>query len=258
MFSFSRARVQEEAGFSLIEMLVTMVVLGFVMTGLANIFISGERASADGTARLTSQQNVNVAFTRLEYDARCASTATLLNKSGSNGGGVYLAIPAGCAHASGNVTWCVTSGTLVRIAGTTCSGTGVNLVSSVTTATPFSCYTAVTGAQPQLKVALTVNSGGKSDATSATDYITFRNNWTTTGSISSGSSTLTLADGTFIKNGDAITVAGAGAIPSGSSTATTLLATVSSGGLTTTLTLGTAASTTVSGAVVSAPTARCS
>jgi hypothetical protein len=129
---------------------------------------------------LTSQENVSVALTRLEYDARCAATATLLNKSGSNGGGVYLTIPAWCTHSTGNVTWCVSSGKLVRYGGaTTCTGTGVTLASSVTSATPFSCNTpAVTGALPQLVAALRVDSGGTSDATSVTDYITMHNDST--------------------------------------------------------------------------------
>lgn len=174
-----RARLQSQSGFTLVEMLVSMVVMGFVMGGLANIFISGSRASSDGQARLTSQQNVSVALSRLEYDARCASTASLLNKTGSNGGGVYLSIPTQCTHSTGDVSYCVTSGNLVRYAATTCTGTGVTLASSVTSATPFSCYTpAVTGALPQLKVALTVNSGGTSDATSTTDFITMRNDST--------------------------------------------------------------------------------
>jgi len=182
-----RARLQPQSGFTLVEMLVTMVVMGFVMGGLANIFISGSRASSDGQARLTSQQNVNVALTRLEYDGRCAESAGLLSKSGSNGGGVYLKIPYWCTHENGtldgtapnfyyDVSWCVTSGNLIRYAATTCTGTGVTLASSVTSATPFSCYTpAVTGALPQLVVAVRVDSGGTSDATSATDYITLRN-----------------------------------------------------------------------------------
>jgi prepilin-type N-terminal cleavage/methylation domain-containing protein len=171
-----RARLRPQSGFTLIEMLVTMVVMGFVMGGLANIFISGSRASSDGQARLTSQQNVSVALTRLEYDARCAATATLLNKSGSNGGGVYLTIPAWCSHSTGNVTWCVTSGSLIRYGGaTTCTGTGVTLASSVTSATPFSCTTPTGATNPQLVVALRVDSGGTSDATSVTDYITMHN-----------------------------------------------------------------------------------
>jgi prepilin-type N-terminal cleavage/methylation domain-containing protein len=174
-----RARLQPQSGFTLVEMLVTMVVMGFVLGGLANIFISGSRASSDGQARLTSQANVNVALGRLEYDARCASTASLLSKSGSNGGGVHLFMPNWCTHSTGDVSWCVTSGKLVRYAATTCTGTGVTLASSVTSATPFSCNTpAVTGALPQLVVTLSVNSGGTSDATSATDYITMHNDTT--------------------------------------------------------------------------------
>jgi prepilin-type N-terminal cleavage/methylation domain-containing protein len=170
-----RARLQPQSGFTLIEMLVSMVVMGLVMGGLANIFISGSRASSDGQARLTSQQNVTVALTRLEYDARCASTASLLNKSGSNGGGVHLSIPSQCTHSSGDVSWCVTSGSLVRYAATTCTGTGETFASSVTSATPFSCYTPTGAVDPQLVVALRVDSGGTSDATSATDYITMHN-----------------------------------------------------------------------------------
>jgi len=177
---FTRARLRAESGFSLLELLITMVVMGFVLGGLANIFISGSRASSDGQARLTSQQNVNVALSRLEYDARCASTATLLNKSGSNGGGVHLNIPAYCTHSTGDVSWCVTSGNLIRYAATTCTGTGVTLASSVTTPTPFSCYTPTGAVYPQLKVALTVDSGGTSDATSSTDYITMHNDSTLT------------------------------------------------------------------------------
>lgn len=63
--------------------------------------------------------------------------------------------------------------------------------------------------------------------------------WLTTGSITNGSATLTVADGQFWQNGDRITVAGAGAAGA------TLTTTVSSGGGTTTLTLAATASTTV-------------
>ena len=125
---------------------------------------------------MTSQQAVRVAFDRLEYDARCADTATLLNKTGSNGAGVYLHLPAQCAHSTGTVTWCVTSGSLTRNTGTTCPGTAQTFVTSVTSATPFSCYSPVSGSLPQLKVALTVNSSTRnSNKSVATDYITMHN-----------------------------------------------------------------------------------
>jgi len=168
-----RVRLPAESGFSLVELIITMVVMGIVVGGLANIFTSGERASADATARMQSQQRVRIAFDRLEYDARCASVATLL----SSGAGVALTLPSQCDHASGNVVWCVSSGALLRYSsGTNCSGATQTYVTDVTSATPFSCNLPVAGGLPQLKVVLAVNSTTRtSDQTTATDYITMRN-----------------------------------------------------------------------------------
>jgi prepilin-type N-terminal cleavage/methylation domain-containing protein len=170
----SRLRLHSQSGFSLVELVVTMAVMGIIIGSLASLFVSGERANSDATARMTSQQNVRAAFDRLEYDARCASTAALQ----SSGAGVYLSIPSRCDHASGTVTWCVSSGSLIRNTGTTCSATTHRLtyIGSVTSSTPFSCYSPVSGATPQLKVALTVNTTTRtSDNTTATDYITMHN-----------------------------------------------------------------------------------
>ncbi|HEY2072102.1 MAG TPA: type II secretion system protein [Gaiellaceae bacterium] len=174
----SRLRLHSESGFTLVELIISMAVMGIILGGLADVFVSGERANADATARMTSQQSVRAAFDRLEYDARCASTGTLLNKTGSNGAGVYLVLPSQCDHASGTVTWCVSSGSLIRNSGTTCAATTHRLtyITSVTSATPFSCYSPVSGSTPQLRVALTVNpSTRNSDKTTSTDLITMHN-----------------------------------------------------------------------------------
>jgi Tfp pilus assembly protein PilW len=177
MNSFApRARLQAESGISLVELIITMVLLGIVMGGLANVFISGERASADATARMMSQQNVRDALDRLEFDARCSDTATLLNKVGSNGGGVHLHLPSQCAHATGDATWCVTSRSLIRRSGTTCTGGAQTFITDVTSATPFACYSPAGGSSAQLKVVLIVNTTTRNgNQTSATDYITMRN-----------------------------------------------------------------------------------
>ena len=173
-----RARLWEDAGYTLVELLVAVVLLVILMAGLSDMFISAERANRDATARLTSQQNVRVAFDRLEYDARCASSASIQ----SSGVGVHLTFPTQtvpCAHATGNVTWCVSSGSLVRIVGTSCSTAGNIYVGNVTSAAPFACFNVpgITNPLPQLKVALTVDTvtTNKGDQTAATDYITMHN-----------------------------------------------------------------------------------
>lgn len=173
-----RARLWDDAGYTLVELMVAMVLLGILMGGLTQLFVSAERANTAATARMTSQQDVRLAFDRLEYDARCAQKATIQ----SSGAGVDLTFPTQtipCAHATGDVSWCVNSGSLVRVPGTSCTGTGQDYIDSVTSATPFSCYTVpgVTSPLPELEVALTVNTTPtvSGDGTTATDYITMHN-----------------------------------------------------------------------------------
>lgn len=170
----SRRRLRGEAGYTLVELIAAFTVLSIILGGLANMFVSAQRANTDADARMQSQQSVRLAFDRLEYDARCAQKATLQ----SGGQGVYLVIPSQCAHSNGNVTWCVNSGSLVRISGSSCGTSGMTFVTSVTSATPFSCYTpaGVTSPLPELQVTLTVNTTTRAaNQTSATDYITMHN-----------------------------------------------------------------------------------
>jgi prepilin-type N-terminal cleavage/methylation domain-containing protein len=162
----------DERGFTMIELLVTMVLMGIVMAGIVNMFVSGTRAGADANSRLTSQQNVRLAVGRLEFEGRCATTASIV----SSGAGVAFSIPDWCTHASGNVTWCVSGGTLTRYASNACSGTGQVFVTNVTSPTPFTIPTTASGDLPELDIAITVNPGTTA-ATSATltDTITLRN-----------------------------------------------------------------------------------
>ncbi len=60
MRSALRRLGREQRGFTLIELIVTMIILAFIMAGLANILTSGSRAASDATARMTGQQNVHV------------------------------------------------------------------------------------------------------------------------------------------------------------------------------------------------------
>ncbi len=173
-----RRLLRDESGMTLVELMIASVVLVLVMAGLSNMFVSGLRAGTNGNARLASQEAVRTAFDRLEYETRCAETATLV----SSGAGVALSLPGWCPNATGDVAWCVQSGSLVRIAGgTDCTGSGQTLVTDVSSATPFSCLTP-TGDLPRLEVSLTASTDGlAADATSAVDDIAMRNAAVTSG-----------------------------------------------------------------------------
>ena len=169
-----------ESGFTLPELLVVMGITTILMGGLATIFSLGLTTSKTETSILASQSGVVVALDRLDYEARCASNATLV----SGGAGVTLTFPSQCTHTTQPLaTWCVTGGSLVRYVNTlTCSGSGQTLTTNVTSATPFSCV-APLGSLAALKVVLTVNTGTTSaTASSGTDTITLENAALTTSS----------------------------------------------------------------------------
>jgi Tfp pilus assembly protein PilW len=169
----------DESGFTMVELVIVMFVTVLLMVGLSNMFVSGLRASTTASTRLSGQSNTNVALGRLEYEARCASAAALV----SSGAGVTLTIPSTCPHSNGSFTWCVTGTSLIRYAGSACSGTSQTLASNVTSAHPFSCLVTV-GDYPRLQVALTVNSSSASgDAVAATEQFDLRNAALSTASV---------------------------------------------------------------------------
>ena len=174
--------LREESGFTLPEMLIVLTITVILMGGLATIFGIGLNTSKTSNSILASQSGVVVALDRLDYEARCASKATLL----SSGAGVTLTYPSQCSghtpEAPGTVTWCVTGGSLVRYGGSACSGSSQTLTTNVTSTTPFSCVAPV-GNYPSLKATLTVNTGTTSaTASSGTDTITLENAILTTSS----------------------------------------------------------------------------
>ena len=145
---------RNESGFTLPELMVVMVITLILLGGLATIFGIGLNTTKTSDSILASQSGVVVALDRLDYEARCASKATLV----SGGAGVTLTLPSQCPHATGTVTWCVAGGSLIRYSGSACSGSGTTLTTNVTSTTPFSCVAPV-GDYPSLKAVVTVNSG---------------------------------------------------------------------------------------------------
>jgi prepilin-type N-terminal cleavage/methylation domain-containing protein len=170
--------LHDESGFSLPELLVVMTITGILMGGLATIFGIGLNTGKTSRSFIASQGGVQIGLDRLDYEARCASSARLV----SGGVGVTLTFPQQCTHASGTATWCVTGTALVRYSGSACSGSGQTLATSVTSTTPFSCVAPV-GVYPALKVIMSVNTGLTSTtAFTGTDTISLENAILTTSS----------------------------------------------------------------------------
>jgi len=67
--------LKSEHGYSLVELLVTMVILSVVLSGLTTVFISGSSATVSLDLRAQGQQNARLALDRLRVDIHCASAA---------------------------------------------------------------------------------------------------------------------------------------------------------------------------------------
>ena len=154
----ARARLAGEAGFTLVELLIAMVVLLIVIGSLASVLVSATQTEVDANNRFQAQEQARTGLTFLTRELHCASAVTQTNGSVLAAGTAYNAItatlPSTCSTSGGQtlyVTWCTSPTTLVagghaalyRVTSTstpypTCSSSGkVKWVDYLTTATPF-------------------------------------------------------------------------------------------------------------------------
>lgn len=163
--------VRDERGITMVEMLISVALMGVVLGGIVNVMVAGGRVQYNMASLLNAQQDARVALNRLEYEGRCATSATVANA----GAQVSFVLPSQCMHATGNTSWCVSGGTLRRYTSSGCSGAAQIFARSLTSATPFSLHTA-TGDLPQLLVSLIVSPTGRGvDTFKIADAITLRN-----------------------------------------------------------------------------------
>jgi prepilin-type N-terminal cleavage/methylation domain-containing protein len=139
-------RLRGQAGFTMVEMLTVLLILGVVMGGLTTVFTSATNAEADMNNRFRAQQTARLALDKLRREVHCASSAT---PSGTNTSAVVLTLPTYCKTYSGNtsVTWCTRSVAtnryaLYRVDGTVCTG-GIKWADYLT---PTSTATVCSGA----------------------------------------------------------------------------------------------------------------
>jgi prepilin-type N-terminal cleavage/methylation domain-containing protein len=124
--------VTDERGYSLIEMLVVMAILGFVIAGLTTVFVSGSHAELDMNRRFQAQQQARLALDKIRADLHCASAAEVDATYG------YLKVAENSNCSSTNVTWCAATSpnmstryALYRTTDTTTNRCGANDTSKV-------------------------------------------------------------------------------------------------------------------------------
>jgi prepilin-type N-terminal cleavage/methylation domain-containing protein len=116
-------RLRDERGYSLIEMLTVLVIMGVVMGSLTTVFVSASNAELDMNNRFQAQLTARLALDKIRREVHCASVATPTGSASS----VTLTLPTYCKTGSGSITWCTRSVAtnryaLYRVVGSTCTG----------------------------------------------------------------------------------------------------------------------------------------
>jgi len=171
-------RLRGEAGYSLVELLTVMVIMGVVMAGITGVFVSGSKAQAEQDRRFQAQLGTRLALDKIRRDIHCANDVTPFAANA-----VTLKLSSGCG---GDVSWCTSAVTgytnryrLYRQVGTSCSAAGgIKVADYLTSANAFPTFLHATGCsclaslQVDFKVSL---KGSTIDAYELTDTIYLRN-----------------------------------------------------------------------------------
>jgi len=134
--------IGRDEGYTTIELLIVMSILGIVLGGIVTLFTAGINADASQNLRFQSQQEAQLALTKLRKDAHSACTIAAPGTYNTPVSSVTFYYSADtCASGTHSVTWCTTgSGSryaLYRIVATSCTGATQSFAEHLTSANIF-------------------------------------------------------------------------------------------------------------------------
>jgi prepilin-type N-terminal cleavage/methylation domain-containing protein len=130
---FLKVLAAKEEGYSLVELLIVMLILGTVLAGLTTVFVGGSNAEIRLNQRFQAQQQARIALDRIRTDIHCATAAQA--QTINTYPGLKLAV-ANCSAATPTISWCTVLVSTARYAlyrspttgGTTCTSSDANRV----------------------------------------------------------------------------------------------------------------------------------
>jgi prepilin-type N-terminal cleavage/methylation domain-containing protein len=148
-----RRLVAGESGYTLIELVMVLAILGTVVGALTTLFVGATNAEFESNRRFQAQQSARIAIDKMRREIHCASLITPTGVSAS----ITVTLPAQCPTAGGvqsNVTYdTVGSGQRFQL-----RRNGVNLADYVTLRNAFNYTAPVSGTSlGKLRVTLPIN-----------------------------------------------------------------------------------------------------
>jgi prepilin-type N-terminal cleavage/methylation domain-containing protein len=100
-----RSLVADERGYSLVELLTVVVIMGIVIGAMTSLFVNASNGELQMNRRFQAQESARLAMDTLRREVHCASDVSPSGSSSS----VVLTIPSQCptAHGFTSIRWCV-------------------------------------------------------------------------------------------------------------------------------------------------------
>jgi prepilin-type N-terminal cleavage/methylation domain-containing protein len=106
--------IKNQKGFSLIEMMVVVVILGLIVLGLVTFFTGGAKSWVAGQSQLKAQREARQAIDRMVREIREGENV----KTSSDDDTIVVSIPALGSELAYDVTYDLSGNTIVRIKNT--------------------------------------------------------------------------------------------------------------------------------------------
>ena len=148
-----RRLVAGESGYTLIELVMVLAILGTVVGALTTLFVGATNAEFESNRRFQAQQSARLAIDKMRREIHCASAITPTGATSS----ISVTLPGQCPTAGGSQTT-VTYDTVGSGQRFQLRRNGVNLADYVTLQNTFNYTAPVSGSSlGKLRVTLPIN-----------------------------------------------------------------------------------------------------
>jgi prepilin-type N-terminal cleavage/methylation domain-containing protein len=148
-----RRLVAGESGYTLMELVMVMAILGTVVGALTTLFVAATNAEFESNRRFQAQQSARLAIDKMRREIHCASAITPTGATSS----ISVTLPGQCPSSGGSQTT-VTYDTVGSGQRFQLRRNGVNLADYVTLQNAFNYTAPVSGTSlGKLRVTLPIN-----------------------------------------------------------------------------------------------------
>ena len=95
-----RSLVAGESGYTLLELMMVLAILGTVVGALTTLFVRATNAEFEANRRFQAQQTARVAIDKMRREIHCASAITPAGTTGS----ISVTLPAQCPTSGGSLS----------------------------------------------------------------------------------------------------------------------------------------------------------